>query len=53
MWPVADVDPAWMVFVAVIDGDVSVAYDDYEWVSIGEAHRRCTELVSASLELVA
>jgi hypothetical protein len=53
MWPAADVDPAWMVFVSVIDGDVTVAYDDYEWVSIDEAHRRCTELVSASLELVA
>ena len=53
MWPLADVDPAWTVFVATATNDRVTARDEYEWVSIDEARRRCTQLVSESLDLVA
>jgi ADP-ribose pyrophosphatase YjhB (NUDIX family) len=57
MWPVVDVDPAWAVFVATAKGDARVRpdrlCDAVEWVSIDEARVRCTQLVSASLDLVA
>jgi hypothetical protein len=57
MWPVADVDPTWTVFVATATDDTWVRpgrfCDAYEWVSIDEARDRCTQLVSASLDLVA
>jgi hypothetical protein len=56
MWPI-DVDPAWTVFVAAANDDVHVRPDrlctQYEWVAIDEARTRCTQLVSASLDLVA
>ncbi len=57
MWPVADVDPAWAIFLATTDDDSPVRLagtsDAYEWVSIDEAHKRCTDLVSATLARVA
>ena len=57
MWPVADADSAWAVFVATANDSplvrVGNGYDRYEWVTIDEARDRCTELVSTSLELVA
>ncbi len=57
MWPVADADPAWAVFVATANDSplvrVGNGYDLYEWVSIDEARDRCTDLVSTSLGLVA
>jgi hypothetical protein len=56
IWPI-DVDPAWTVFVATTNNDVHVRPDrlctQFEWVAIDEARERCTELVSASLDLVA
>jgi len=56
IWPV-DLDPAWTVFVANATGDVLVRPDrvttEFEWVSLDEARARCTQLVSASLDLVA
>jgi hypothetical protein len=56
IWPV-DTDPTWTVFVATTSGDVHVRPDrwctHYEWVPIDEARERCTQLVSASLDLVA
>ena len=56
VWPV-DTDPAWTVFVATTTEDVHVRPDRfcsaYEWVPIDEARERCTQLVSASLDLVA
>jgi ADP-ribose pyrophosphatase YjhB (NUDIX family) len=52
-----DTDPAWTVFVATTDSDPMVRTDRltsaFEWVAIDEARERCTELVSASLDLVA
>jgi ADP-ribose pyrophosphatase YjhB (NUDIX family) len=57
MWPVSNVDPAWAVFVATANAEVRVRRDRLcdavEWVSIDEARSRCTQLVSASLDLVA
>jgi ADP-ribose pyrophosphatase YjhB (NUDIX family) len=57
MWPVADVDPAWAVFVATATGEPLVRTDKltdgYEWVALDEARERCTALVSATLERVA
>jgi hypothetical protein len=57
MWPVADGDPAWAVFVATSTGDPIVrlgnARDAFEWVALDEARDRCTALVSATLDLVA
>ncbi|MEY2473669.1 MAG: hypothetical protein QOK28_2998 [Actinomycetota bacterium] len=57
MWPVVDVDPAWTVFVATATVDARVRpdglCDTFQWVSIDEARERCTQLVSASLDLVA
>jgi ADP-ribose pyrophosphatase YjhB (NUDIX family) len=57
MWPVADVDPAWAVFVATATGEPLVRpgneRDAYEWVSLDEARDRCSDFVSASLDLVA
>jgi ADP-ribose pyrophosphatase YjhB (NUDIX family) len=57
MWPVVDVDPAWSVFVAAATDDLRVrlapACDAYEWVPIDQARLRCTDLVSATLDLVA
>jgi hypothetical protein len=57
MWPVADLDPAWIVFVAAAPEDLRVRLaptcDAYEWVPIDQARLRCTDLVSATLDLVA
>ncbi len=57
MWPVPGIDPAWTVFVATTNDQpivrLSAGYDGYEWVSLDEARRRCTELVGESLDLVA
>jgi len=57
MWPITDVDPAWTLFVAAAKGEPLVRpdalCDAHEWVAIDEARARCTELVSASLDLVA
>lgn len=55
--PVTDVDPSWAVFVATATGELLVRpdrfCDSYEWVALDEARVRCTELVSATLDLVA
>jgi ADP-ribose pyrophosphatase YjhB (NUDIX family) len=55
--PVPDVDPAWAVFVATAKGEPHLRLgnrcDRYEWVPLDEARRRCTELVSTTLDLVA
>ncbi len=55
--PVTDVDPQWPVFLAHALGDVFVrpgnGYDAFEWVGLKEAQRRCSELVSQTLQLVA
>ena len=52
-----DVDPAWAVFVAYAEGEANIRLgyrcEGHEWVPLDEARRRCTELVSASLDLVA
>jgi hypothetical protein len=57
MWPVADVDPAWTVFASIATAEHVVTlgngFDAYQWVAIDEARRRCTDLVSTSLGLVA
>ena len=57
MWPVADVDPAWAVFMAPAKGEPTVRMgngcDAFQWVPLDEARRLCTDLVSASLDLVA
>lgn len=57
MWPVADGDPAWAVFVATANATPHVRPDQfcdaYEWVPIDAARARCTALVSATLDLVA
>ncbi|HVT78160.1 MAG TPA: NUDIX hydrolase [Acidimicrobiales bacterium] len=54
MWPLGDGDASWIVFVASVnDQHFVVDADEYEWVSIDEARRRCTDLVSATLDLVA
>jgi ADP-ribose pyrophosphatase YjhB (NUDIX family) len=53
MWPIADADPAWTVFVATANDSHVVRCEEYEWVSIEEARARCTALVAASLDLVA
>lgn len=57
IWPMAEVDPEWTVFVADARDDLFVrpgnGYDAYEWVGIDEAQRRCTDLVSRTLGLVA
>lgn len=57
LWPVADADPAWAVFVATADESHRVrignGYDQYEWVPLDVARDRCTDLVSTTLSLVA
>jgi hypothetical protein len=57
LWPVADADPSWAVFVATAKGTPFVrlgnGYDAFEWVSIDTARTRCTDLVSTTLDLVA
>ncbi|MEY2426887.1 MAG: hypothetical protein QOI61_2459 [Actinomycetota bacterium] len=57
MWPVADVDPAWAVFVAPVTGEPRIRLgnqrDAFEWVSLDDARDRCSDLVSATLDLVA
>jgi NUDIX domain len=57
MWPVADADPSWAVFVATAKGEPLVRPDrfceGYEWVALDEARQRCSQLVSASLDQVA
>jgi hypothetical protein len=57
MWPVVDVDPAWAVFVAAAKDNAFVRPDrlstEFAWVPLDEARERCTQLVSASLDLVA
>jgi hypothetical protein len=57
LWPVADADPAWAVFVARANSDARVrlgnGYDECEWVPIERAGDRCTDLVSDTLHLVA
>lgn len=57
LWPVADGDPAWTVFVATAKGEPLVRpapqYDAYAWVPLDEARDRCTALVSATLDRVA
>ncbi len=57
LWPVPDVDPAWAVFVAPVTGEPLVRpgneRDAFEWVSLDDARDRCSELVSATLDLVA
>ena len=57
LWPLQDVDPAWTVFVATTTEKPVVrlgfGYDAFEWVSIENAQRRCTQLVAETLELVA
>lgn len=57
MWPMADIDPQWPVFVATAEEDLLVrlgnGYDAYEWVDLTEAQARCTDLVSQTLRLVA
>lgn len=57
LWPIADADPAWAVFVATADASrrvlVGNGYDAFEWVPIHDARERCTDLVSTTLSLVA
>ena len=57
MWPISDVDPGWAVFVATASGTPIVrpgnGHDSFEWVPFDEARNRCTDLVSATLALVA
>ncbi|MBA2609139.1 MAG: NUDIX domain-containing protein [Actinobacteria bacterium] len=57
LWPVAEADPAWAVFVATANDSPLVrpgnGYDRHEWVPIDAARDRCTDLVSTTLGLVA
>ncbi|HUR77319.1 MAG TPA: NUDIX hydrolase [Acidimicrobiales bacterium] len=57
LWPVADVDPGWAVFVASVSGEPLIRPDrvceSFAWVPLDEARRRCTQLVSTTLDLVA
>ncbi len=57
IWPIADADPQWTIFVATAREELFVrpgnGYDAYEWVGLAEAQTRCSELVSQTLQLVA
>jgi hypothetical protein len=57
VWPIADADPQWTVFLASARDELLVrpgnGYDAFEWVDLAEAQQRCTDLVSQSLQQVA
>lgn len=57
VWPIQDVDPGWAVFVATTNDTPRVrpglGYETYEWVSLDDARRRCSQLVAETLDLVA
>lgn len=57
VWPMEDIDPGWTVFVAATADTPFVrpssGYDAFEWASIDEARRRCSQLVAETLDFVA